>query len=83
MLQQSATAPAAPTPAPARDYAYYKAALAGQRMPLAYLDLDLLDANIRAILARAGEKRIRLASKSLRSVAVIRRILAAVGALKA
>ncbi len=74
MLQQRG---AATTAAPTRDYAYYKAALAGQRLPLAYLDLDLLDANVRAILARAGDKRIRLATKSLRSVAVIRRILAA------
>lgn len=75
LQQQRSSAPAAPAPAPMRDYAYYQAALAGQRMPFAYLDLDLLDANIQAILARAGDKRIRLASKSLRSVAVIRCIL--------
>lgn len=60
-----------------RDYAYYKQVFAGRPMPFAYLDLDLLDANIREIAARAGGKRIRLASKSLRSVAVLRRILAA------
>jgi D-serine deaminase-like pyridoxal phosphate-dependent protein len=79
MLQQQhqAAAPLVPTPAPARDYAYYKAALAGQRMPCAYLDLDLLDNNVRTVLRRAGEKTVRLATKSLRSVAVIRRILAA------
>ncbi|MFL5625173.1 MAG: amino acid deaminase/aldolase [Ktedonobacteraceae bacterium] len=46
-------------------------------MPFAYLDLDLLDQNIREIKLRAGDKRVRLASKSLRSVAVIKRILAA------
>jgi D-serine deaminase-like pyridoxal phosphate-dependent protein len=63
--------------ATARDYAYYTAAFAGQRMPFAYVDLDLLDANIRQVLERAGDKRVRLATKSLRSVAVIRRILAA------
>ncbi len=45
-------------------------------MPFAYLDLDLLEQNIRQVVARAGGKRVRLASKSLRSVAVIRRILA-------
>ena len=59
------------------DYAYYREIFAGRAMPFAYLDLDLLAENIRQVLARAGEKRVRLASKSLRSVAVIRRILEA------
>ena len=62
---------------PARDYTYYRAAFAGERMPFAYLDLDLLAANIQQVLARTGEKRVRLATKSLRSVAVIRRVLGA------
>jgi D-serine deaminase-like pyridoxal phosphate-dependent protein len=59
------------------DYAYYRAIFAGHRMPFAYLDLDLLEQNIRQIVVSAGEKRIRLASKSLRSVAVLRHILKA------
>ena len=59
------------------DYAYYKQAFAGHCMPFAYLDLDLLDQNIRQVVERAAGKRVRLASKSLRSVAVLRRILAA------
>lgn len=46
-------------------------------MPFAYLDLDLLNQNIHQIVARAGGKRIRLASKSLRSTAVLQRILSA------
>jgi D-serine deaminase-like pyridoxal phosphate-dependent protein len=45
-------------------------------MPFAFLDLDLLEQNIRQIVASTRGKRVRLASKSLRSVAVIRRILA-------
>ncbi len=57
------------------DYNHYRNIFRGQTMPFAYLDLDLLDENIRAIKSRTGGKRIRLASKSLRSVAVIRRIL--------
>jgi len=57
------------------DYAYYKQVFADRRMPFAYLDLNLLDQNIRQVVARADDKRVRLASKSLRSVAVIRRIL--------
>ncbi len=58
-------------------YTYYKQIFAGRAMPFAYVDLDLLAENIRQVLARAGDKRVRLASKSLRSVAVIRRILEA------
>ena len=58
------------------DYAYYKSVFGSHSMPFAYLDLDLLDQNIRQVVARAKGKRVRLASKSLRSVAVIRRILA-------
>ncbi|MGI9057309.1 MAG: amino acid deaminase/aldolase [Ktedonobacteraceae bacterium] len=46
-------------------------------MPFAYLDLDLLEQNIRQVVEQAHGKRVRLASKSLRSVAIIRRILAA------
>src|SRR5260370_14489684 len=58
------------------DYAYYKQVFAGRPMPFAYLDLDLLEQNIRQVVQRVDDKRVRLASKSLRSVDVIRRILA-------
>lgn len=57
-------------------YDYYKKVFAGRSMPFAYIDLDLLEQNIQQILTRAQGKRIRLASKSLRSVAILRRILA-------
>ncbi len=60
-----------------RDYAYYKEVFAGRPLPLAYLDLDLLAQNIQQVVARAAGKRVRLASKSIRSIAVLRRILAA------
>lgn len=43
--------------------------------PFAYVNLDLLDANIRSIAAAAGGKKIRVASKSIRSVEVLRRIM--------
>src|SRR5215467_4173003 len=62
---------------PKHDYAYYKEVFSGRPMPFAYLDLDLLDQNIREIAALAKGKQIRVASKSLRSVAVLRRIFAA------
>src|SRR5438105_1406758 len=60
-----------------RDYQYYKNVFAGRRFPFAFVDLDLLDQNIRAIVARTQGKQVRLASKSLRSVAVLKRILGA------
>jgi D-serine deaminase-like pyridoxal phosphate-dependent protein len=57
-------------------YDYYKKIFAGHPMPFAYVDLDLFEQNIQQILTRAQGKRIRLASKSLRSVAILQRILA-------
>jgi D-serine deaminase-like pyridoxal phosphate-dependent protein len=60
-----------------RDYAYYKGIFGDRPMPYAFLDLDLLEQNIRLVVALAEGKRVRLASKSLRSVAVIRRIFEA------
>src|SRR5229473_1060971 len=60
-----------------RDYVYYKEIFDGHPMPFAFIDLDLLDQNIRQIAARARGKQVRLASKSLRSIAVLRRIFAA------
>lgn len=43
--------------------------------PFAYVNLDLLDANIRSIADAVGDKKIRVASKSIRSVEVLRRIM--------
>ncbi len=60
-----------------RDYMYYKEIFDGHPMPFAFIDLDLLDQNIRQIAARARGKQVRLASKSLRSIAILRRIFAA------
>jgi D-serine deaminase-like pyridoxal phosphate-dependent protein len=62
---------------PRRDYPYYASVFAGRQMPFAYLDLDLLDVNIRQVVSASAGKRVRIASKSIRSVAVLRRILAA------
>src|SRR5262249_13492444 len=49
-----------PTPAdkPRYDYAYYKEVFSGRAMPYAFLDLDLLDQNIRQITARAKGKQV-------------------------
>src|SRR5690348_12893404 len=71
--QPTAASPSTPTYPSKRDYAYYRGIFGNRPMPFAFLDLDLLEQNIRQIVARAQGKRVRLASKSLRSVAVIRR----------
>lgn len=47
--------------------------------PLVVVDLDAFDANLTDMLRRAGDTPIRLASKSIRIPALIRRALAATG----
>jgi D-serine deaminase-like pyridoxal phosphate-dependent protein len=59
-----------------RDYAFYRAAFSGRALPFAYVDLDLLDENARQVGARVRDKRVRIASKSVRSVALLRRLFA-------
>lgn len=61
----------------ADDYPYYREIFRGRPMPFAYLDLDLFAENVRQIAEKAGGKRIRVASKSLRCVEAIRRVLEA------
>jgi D-serine deaminase-like pyridoxal phosphate-dependent protein len=56
-------------------YQRYRASLAGWPLPLAFIDQDLLDQNIRQIADRAAGKRIRVASKSIRCRAVLERVL--------
>lgn len=60
-----------------RPYTYYREAIAGHALPLAFVDLDLFDQNVQDIAKRAGGKRIRVASKSIRCVSLTERILAA------
>ncbi|WP_094701701.1 amino acid deaminase/aldolase [Brevibacillus laterosporus] len=56
-------------------YLHYRNAFANISLPYAYIDLDLLDQNIAAIVARSNGKRIRIASKSIRSIPMLRYIL--------
>ena len=60
-----------------RDYEYYRNIFDGHPMPFAFVDLDLLDQNIREIASRARVKQVRLASKSIRCTSILRRIFAA------
>lgn len=57
-------------------YKYYHDAVAGRVMPLAFVDLDRFDQNTRDIAARSRGKRVRIASKSIRCLTLIERILA-------
>jgi len=57
------------------DYAQFQKATKGCDLPLAWLDLDALEQNMRAVLDRAGNKPVRVVTKSIRSVSLLRRIL--------
>lgn len=60
-----------------RTWSEYRLAFGGRRLPLAFVDLDLFDANVAGVLRRAGTLPVRVASKSVRSPDLLRRILAA------
>jgi D-serine deaminase-like pyridoxal phosphate-dependent protein len=62
-----------------RERARLDQATAALDPPLAVLDLDALDANADALVRRAAGKPIRVASKSVRSRDVLRRVLARPG----
>ncbi len=56
-------------------YATYRQAFQDRSLPLAYVDLDLLDRNIQTILQRRSKGTIRLATKSIRCRSIIRSLL--------
>ncbi len=65
-----------------KTYDRYRHALSACRLPLAFVDLDHFDANVAYVVrtqARAG-KTIRVASKSIRCVELMRRVFAKGGA---
>ena len=59
-----------------RTLARYRAAISGEPLPLAIVDLDALDANIARLVtpARARGKSLRLATKSIRCPELLRYI---------
>ncbi len=59
------------------EYRYYKEAFLGRLKPFAWVDLDKFDQNVQAILARAKDRPICVATKSVRCVALLKRIQAA------
>ncbi len=58
------------------DYDTWRRTLAGEHLPAAFVDLDALDANLASLRERAGGLAIRLVTKSVRCVAILRRVLA-------
>ena len=58
------------------EYQAWRRALEGEHLPAAFVDLDALDANLADLRRRAGGLAIRLVTKSVRCVAVLRRVLA-------
>ena len=58
-----------------RNYSYYKEIFKDTPMPYAFVDMELFDKNTEEIIKRAGDKKIRIASKSIRSVDLIKKIL--------
>ncbi len=57
-----------------RTYEYYREIFKDIQMPFAFVDLDLFDQNIKDVLKRARGKNIRIASKSVRCVSLLKRI---------
>lgn len=58
------------------DYKYYKELFKNTQMPFAFVDMDLFQINTERIIQRAGNKKIRIASKSIRCVELIKNIIA-------
>lgn len=65
-----------PSLSPMRDYGYYRSALADCSLPAAFIDLDCMDDNLRRLCERAQGLPVRLATKSVRSLDMIRMIMA-------
>jgi D-serine deaminase-like pyridoxal phosphate-dependent protein len=66
---------------PARDYSFYRNLIKGHRLPLALVDLDSFDANVAYVAEtqKSSSKTIRVASKSIRCLALLKRVFATGG----
>jgi D-serine deaminase-like pyridoxal phosphate-dependent protein len=58
-----------------KEYLYYLDAVQGRMMPFAFVDRDRFDKNVQDIAARARGHKICMASKSVRCVALLKRIM--------
>lgn len=59
----------------ARSYEFYRVALEEASYPCAFVDMDRIDANISSIRSRANGVPVRVASKSVRCLAVLEYVL--------
>jgi D-serine deaminase-like pyridoxal phosphate-dependent protein len=59
----------------AAEFRNYSDALSAKTFPAAFIDLERFDRNLLALAARAKGKPIRIASKSVRSIALLKRAL--------
>lgn len=57
------------------DYGYYCDVFAGRPLPLSYLDLDLLEGNIRSVLERSGSKQLRIDARLLQCPQALQRVM--------
>jgi D-serine deaminase-like pyridoxal phosphate-dependent protein len=57
-------------------YARYRTALSGHSLPQAFVDLDRFEANAWSVLERAGDRPVRVASKSVRCLGLLEHLLA-------
>lgn len=71
---QMASVEPSPATVPARSHARFEQIFEGIEAPFAFVDLDAMWANSDAMLGRAGDKPVRIASKSIRCRAVADRI---------
>lgn len=58
------------------DYTYYKEIFKTTPMPFAFVDMDLFNKNSADIIKRAQDKKIRIVSKSIRCLDLIKKLLA-------
>lgn len=58
-----------------RNYNYYKEIFKDTQMPFAFVDMELFNKNSEDIIKRSGNKKIRIATKSIRSLDLIKKIL--------
>ena len=64
---------------PESRYSRYSRAFSGRTRPFAYVDLEAFDRNADSLVRRSGGLPIRVASKSVRSVPLLKRVLARKG----
>ncbi len=58
-----------------KNYQYYLNALNNEKLPALVLDLDIFEENLEEVLKKVNGKKIRMASKSIRSVDLIKKVL--------